>query len=176
MKCHLQTVGHRKRCDETVFYEVSHDTHYLLAIVARCDETTFHKLWNITHQLLVIIQDLMSLLPFTKCAMSHPLLVAGRDLIRFSFIKCAMSPTPCQSQEKMWWDVCHKIFNIAHILLGVIGKKYTEKLLQCYSHTGGHSWEFDKEIFWITKPAWHAANLLHLWQMMWFQCFSQNLQ
>ncbi len=47
----------------------------------------------------------------------------------------------------------------------------------CLSQTVGHRQIFDWVIFWITKPAWHAANLLCLYgKMCQFHCLSQKLQ
>ncbi len=90
VQCHLQTVGHSKRCDqnhETAFYKMWNVTYILVVMwwdclsqVVQChslaishrkrgDETAFHKMWNVTHSLLVIGKDGIRL-PFTKCAMS----------------------------------------------------------------------------------------------------------
>src|SRR6266550_1188814 len=72
MQFHSQTVGHRKRCDET---------------------QAFHKMCNVTHSLLVIGTDVQMRLPLTKCALNvtHKLLVIGKDMMGLLFTECAMS-------------------------------------------------------------------------------------
>ena len=91
MQSHSPSIGHRERCDETVFHKICNDTHKLLVIKRnvmglpltnvqchslpvghrkKCDETAFHKMcMNITHLLLVIGKDVMRL-SCTKFAMS----------------------------------------------------------------------------------------------------------
>ena len=112
MECHSQTVGHRKRCDQTAFHKMCNLTHSLLAIgkdvmrlpftkcsithplVIRCDETACHKICNVTHQLLV----------------------EGKDMVRLPFKKCTILLTGW-SQERDDETAFHKICNITHKLL-----------------------------------------------------------
>ncbi len=75
VQCHPQTVGHRKRCDETNFHQVCNVTHLLLVIGKnvmrllsesvhqmsltscgswkRCDEIDLWKMCNLCHSLAV---------------------------------------------------------------------------------------------------------------------------
>ena len=101
----------------------------------RCNETAFHKMCNVTHKLLVI----------------------GKDVMRLSFTKCAMSLTTCWSYEKMWWDclsqnvqyhslagghwkgcdetVFHKMCNVTHKLLAIGKDVMRLPFTTCASHS-----------------------------------------
>ena len=101
--CHLQTVGHRKRCDE------SH-------------ETAFHEMCNATHFLLVIAKNVM-FLPLTKCATSLTAVWWSEEKMWWD---CLSPNVQCNSLPVSHRKRCdeaafHKICNVTHKLL-VIAK------------------------------------------------------
>ena len=106
----------QKRCDETALYKNLQSHSLAIGHRKRCDGTVFHKMCNIAHLLLVIGNTLMRL-PFTNvqchslpvgyrkrcheptahkmCNVTHKLLVMGKYVMRLPFTKCAMSLTCC---------------------------------------------------------------------------------
>jgi len=138
---HLLPVGHRKdvmRLLHTMF----NDTHSLLVIGKMwwdCLSQNVHYLLPVGHRKDVTVGLLYMMFNVTHCF----LLAIWKDAMRMTFTKCALSLTPCWSQEKKWWDClsknvqCHslaanhkkdvmrlpfsKIYNVTHSLL-VIGK------------------------------------------------------
>ena len=108
----------------------------------RCDESAFSEMCNLCHSLPGGHRKGCDETASHKmCNVTHNLLVIRKDVMRLPFTKFAMPLTGCWSYEKMWWDCL-------------------SQNVQCYSHTVGHRQNFNKVIFWTTKPAWHAANLL----------------
>ncbi len=88
MQCDLQSVGHRKRWNETGFHNIK---YHSLAVGhrKRWNETDVHK---ITYNLLVIGTDSYDESAFhTMCKVTHLLLVIGKDVMRLPFIQYEIS-------------------------------------------------------------------------------------
>ena len=98
---HSQTVGHRKRCEETTFYKcVIYGTHSLPVI---------KKMW----------WDC-----FPQNLQCYSQTVGDRNRCNLFLTSATIGLTCCWSQKWMWWDCLPQtcaIANIAHRLL-VIGK------------------------------------------------------
>ncbi len=124
----------------------------------QCHETGFHKMCDVTHWLLVIGKDMMRS-SFTKCAISDSLAIChSKDAMRLPFTKCVISLTSCEKMCQWWVSCLSQMFNVTHSLL-VIGKavisftKCAMSLTSCWSQgkMGWDSLSQNVQCHWLTR-------------------------